>query len=51
LKESMAYGAGHTLAEALEKEDELQTRAGASQDHTIAVEAFLAKEKPVYLGK
>jgi 2-(1,2-epoxy-1,2-dihydrophenyl)acetyl-CoA isomerase len=51
LKESMAYGAGHTLAETLEKEDELQTRAGASQDHTIAVEAFLAKEKPVYLGK
>ncbi|MFI1222428.1 MULTISPECIES: enoyl-CoA hydratase/isomerase family protein [unclassified Streptomyces] len=51
LKESMAYGAGHTLAEALEKENELQTRAGASQDHTIAVEAFLAKEKPVYLGK
>ncbi|MEV5617025.1 enoyl-CoA hydratase/isomerase family protein [Streptomyces bacillaris] len=51
LKASMAYGAGHTLAEALEKEDELQTRAGASQDHTIAVEAFLKKEKPVYLGK
>ncbi|MFC8697179.1 enoyl-CoA hydratase/isomerase family protein [Streptomyces parvus] len=51
LKESMAYAAGHTLAETLEKEDELQTRAGASQDHTIAVEAFLAKEKPVYLGK
>ncbi|MFB8101839.1 MULTISPECIES: enoyl-CoA hydratase/isomerase family protein [Streptomyces] len=51
LKESMAYGAGHTLAETLEKEDELQTRAGASQDHTIAVEAFLKKEKPLYLGK
>ncbi|MEW2313091.1 enoyl-CoA hydratase, partial [Streptomyces sp. NPDC006864] len=51
LKESMAYGAGHTLAETLEKEDALQTRAGASQDHVIAVEAFLAKEKPVYLGK
>ncbi|CAO0830123.1 Carnitinyl-CoA dehydratase [Streptomyces microflavus] len=43
LKESMAYGAGHTLAEALEKEDELQTRAGASQDHVIAVEAFLCE--------
>ncbi|PWS45657.1 enoyl-CoA hydratase, partial [Streptomyces sp. ZEA17I] len=51
LKASMAYGAGHPLAEALEKEDELQTLAGASQDHTIAVEAFLKKEKPVYLGK
>ncbi|MFI8433376.1 enoyl-CoA hydratase/isomerase family protein [Streptomyces sp. NPDC079020] len=51
LKESMAYGAGHTLTETLEKEDELQTAAGASQDHTIAVEAFLAKRKPEYLGK
>lgn len=51
LKASMAYGAGHTLAETLEKEDELQTKAGASQDHTIAVKAFLAKERPAYLGK
>ncbi|MEV1045086.1 enoyl-CoA hydratase-related protein [Streptomyces sp. NPDC049916] len=51
LKESMAYAAGHSLSETLEKEDELQTRAGASADHAIAVEAFLAKEKPVYLGR
>ncbi|RCH66261.1 enoyl-CoA hydratase [Streptomyces sp. SDr-06] len=51
LKESLAYGAGHTLAEALEKEDELQTRAGASEDHAIAVAAFLAKEKPKYVGR
>ncbi|MFI1395180.1 enoyl-CoA hydratase/isomerase family protein [Streptomyces sp. NPDC020681] len=51
LKESLAYGAGHTLSETLEKEDELQTRAGASEDHTIAVQAFIAKEKPKYLGR
>ncbi|WP_329401568.1 enoyl-CoA hydratase/isomerase family protein [Streptomyces melanogenes] len=51
LKESLAYGAGHSLAEALEKEDELQTRAGASEDHGIAVAAFLAKEKPKYVGR
>ncbi|MGW7199562.1 2-cyclohexenylcarbonyl CoA isomerase [Streptomyces chryseus] len=51
LKESMAYGAGHTLGETLEKEDELQTRAGASEDHSIAVQAFIAKEKPRYLGR
>ncbi|MFG3495026.1 enoyl-CoA hydratase/isomerase family protein [Streptomyces sp. NPDC047928] len=51
LKESLAYGAGHTLTEALEKEDELQTKAGASEDHSIAVQAFLAKEKPRYLGR
>ncbi|WP_326591778.1 enoyl-CoA hydratase/isomerase family protein [Streptomyces brevispora] len=51
LKESLAYGAGHSLGEALEKEDELQTRAGASQDHAIAVRAFLDKERPTYLGR
>lgn len=51
IKESLAYGAGHSLAETLEREDELQSRAGASEDHTIAVRAFLAKEKPEYVGR
>ncbi|WP_329035551.1 enoyl-CoA hydratase-related protein [Streptomyces sp. NBC_01725] len=51
LKESLAYGAGHSLAETLEKEGELQNRAGASQDHGIAVQSFLAKEKPRYVGR
>ncbi|MGV9554387.1 2-cyclohexenylcarbonyl CoA isomerase [Streptomyces sp. NPDC003522] len=51
LKEAVAYGLSHSLAQTLEKEDELQTRAGASQDHTIAVRAFVNKEKPKYLGR
>jgi 2-(1,2-epoxy-1,2-dihydrophenyl)acetyl-CoA isomerase len=51
LKESLAYAASHSLDEALDKEDELQGRAGASEDHTIAVQAFIAKEKPKYLGR
>ncbi|MEV7193509.1 enoyl-CoA hydratase-related protein [Streptomyces sp. NPDC093510] len=51
LKESLAYAAGHTLDEALDKEDELQAKAGASEDHAIAVQAFIAKEKPKYLGR
>ncbi|MFJ5676674.1 enoyl-CoA hydratase/isomerase family protein [Streptomyces sp. NPDC093097] len=51
LKESLAYGAGHSLVEALEKEDELQVRAGASEDHQRAVEAFVKKEKPVFVGR
>lgn len=51
IKESLAYAAGHTLDQALDKEDELQTRAGASEDHTIAVKAFLDKAKPQYLGR
>lgn len=51
IKESLAYGASHTLSEALEREDVLQTRAGASEDHSIAVQAFLAKQPPRYLGR
>ncbi|GGW47914.1 enoyl-CoA hydratase/isomerase family protein [Streptomyces xantholiticus] len=51
LKESMAYGADRSLSEALDKEDELQAKAGASEDHAIAVQAFLAKETPRYLGR
>jgi 2-(1,2-epoxy-1,2-dihydrophenyl)acetyl-CoA isomerase len=51
IKASLAYGAAHSLAETLEKEDELQTLAGASEDHRIAVDAFLKKEKPRYVGR
>ncbi|MCX5560529.1 enoyl-CoA hydratase/isomerase family protein [Streptomyces sp. NBC_00038] len=51
LKESLAYALSHSLDESLEKEDELQSRAGASEDHLIAVQAFVNKEKPKYLGR
>lgn len=51
IKESLAYGASHSLDELLDKEDELQTLAGESEDHRIAVRAFIAKEKPTYLGR
>ncbi|MFF4020519.1 enoyl-CoA hydratase/isomerase family protein [Streptomyces sp. NPDC001843] len=51
LKEAVAYGLTHSLAESLEKEDELQTRAGQSEDHAIAVQAFVNKERPKYLGR
>ena len=51
VKESLAYGASHTLSELLDKEDELQTLAGDSEDHRIAVRAFLTKEEPRYTGR
>jgi 2-(1,2-epoxy-1,2-dihydrophenyl)acetyl-CoA isomerase len=51
IKESLAYGAGHSLAETLEKEAELQVRAGATNDHRAAVEAFVKKEKPRFTGR
>ncbi|WP_406178891.1 enoyl-CoA hydratase/isomerase family protein [Streptomyces canus] len=51
IKESLAYALSHSLAQTLEKEDELQGRAGASEDHAIAVRAFVNKETPEYLGR
>lgn len=51
LKESLAYAQSHSLAETLAKEDELQTRAGASEDHTIAVAAFVDKVRPAFVGR
>jgi 2-(1,2-epoxy-1,2-dihydrophenyl)acetyl-CoA isomerase len=50
IKESLAFGASHSLAETLEKEAELQVRAGSSRDHRAAVDAFVQKEKPRYTG-
>ncbi|MFJ3232840.1 enoyl-CoA hydratase/isomerase family protein [Streptomyces sp. NPDC086787] len=51
IKEAVAFGMTHSLDETLDKEDELQSRAGRSEDHTIAVQAFVNKEKPKYLGR
>ncbi|MFI9270527.1 enoyl-CoA hydratase-related protein [Kitasatospora sp. NPDC052896] len=51
IKAALDFGASHTLDETLDKEDELQNLAGASEDHRIAVRAFVSKEKPVYLGR
>lgn len=51
IKESLAFGATASLVETLAKEDELQTRAGATTDHQAAVRSFLAKEIPVFSGR
>ncbi|MFG2885591.1 enoyl-CoA hydratase/isomerase family protein [Streptomyces sp. NPDC048297] len=51
IKEAIAFGLTHTLSETLDKEEELQARAGQSEDHAIAVQAFVNKEKPKYLGR
>ncbi|MCU1672343.1 MAG: enoyl-CoA hydratase [Frankiales bacterium] len=51
IKESLAYGSSSAFEEALAKEDELQTRAGATEDHRGAVRSFLAKEMPVFRGR
>jgi 2-(1,2-epoxy-1,2-dihydrophenyl)acetyl-CoA isomerase len=51
IKASLRYGATSTLADALAKEAELQLRAGATEDHRIGVAAFVAKQKPAFVGR
>ncbi len=51
IKESIAFAAGSTLAESLAKEAELQSRAGATFDHRNATAAFVAKQRPVFVGR
>ncbi len=50
IKESLAFAATSTLAEALDKEAQLQTRCGATDDHRNSTAAFVAKQKPVFAG-
>jgi 2-(1,2-epoxy-1,2-dihydrophenyl)acetyl-CoA isomerase len=51
IKEALAFGADHSLAETLDLEGELQLRAGASADHRNAVDAFVAKRRPEFRGR
>jgi 2-(1,2-epoxy-1,2-dihydrophenyl)acetyl-CoA isomerase len=51
IKQSLAFAGSATLVDALAKEDELQTRAGATADHAGAVRSFLAKEVPAFTGR
>ncbi|MEE4543400.1 enoyl-CoA hydratase-related protein [Streptomyces sp. V4-01] len=51
VKQSLAYGADHSLPDTLALEAALQNRAGASADHRAAVDAFLRKEPAVYQGR
>ena len=50
IKQSLRFASSSSLAEALVKEDELQTRAGETADHKAAVRSFLAKQPPVFEG-
>ena len=51
MRQSVAYAAGHSFAEALEFESSMMQRTGATSDHATAVAAFVAKEKPVFQGR
>jgi 2-(1,2-epoxy-1,2-dihydrophenyl)acetyl-CoA isomerase len=51
IKESILYGATHRLSESLEKEADLQSRLGLTQDHRAATLAFVNKQAPAYQGR
>ena len=51
IKEQLDYAAGHGLAEALEKEAEVQGALGRTADHQAATLAFTRKQEPRFLGR
>jgi 2-(1,2-epoxy-1,2-dihydrophenyl)acetyl-CoA isomerase len=51
IKQAIEFGATHDLAESLENEAVQQLLAGATADHSAAVEAFLQRQKPVFQGR
>jgi 2-(1,2-epoxy-1,2-dihydrophenyl)acetyl-CoA isomerase len=51
IKEQLSYAAGHGLAEALEKEADVQGTLGRTADHQAATLAFTRKQEPRFLGR
>jgi 2-(1,2-epoxy-1,2-dihydrophenyl)acetyl-CoA isomerase len=51
IKTALAFAATHDLAEALEKEAQLQEDLGRTADHRAATSAFLHKERPSFEGR
>ena len=51
MRRSVAYAAGHPLADSLAFESQMMQVTGATEDHRAAVAAFVAKEKPEFHGR
>lgn len=51
IRQVVSYAAGHELADSLDRETQLQTRCGGTQDHRDAVAAFAKKVKPRFHGR
>ena len=51
IRRSVAYAAGAGFEDALAFESEMMTLTGSTEDHAVAVEAFIAKQKPVFKGR
>lgn len=51
IKEAISYGGTADLADALEREAELQAKAGLTTDHRNATAAFVNKQPPSFEGR
>ncbi len=51
IRRSVANSAGASFEDAVAFESEMMTLTGATADHRAAVDAFIAKEKPVFQGR
>ena len=51
IKRALTFSATHDLPASLEHEAQKMALTGATSDHLVAVEAFLAKEKPAFQGR
>lgn len=51
IRQSVAYAAHSSLADALAYEAEMMARTGRTEDHRQAVDAFLAKRPPIFTGQ
>ena len=50
IKQSLAFAATSDLESALALEADLQAQMGATEDHRTATAAFVAKQKPTFVG-
>lgn len=51
IRRAVAHSAAHPLEESLAFEAEMMALTGGTEDHLAAVDAFVAKEKPVFQGR
>ena len=51
IRQSVAFSSQNSFADSLANEGEAMNRTGATEDHSAAVAAFVAKEKPVFHGR
>ena len=51
IRRAVNHSAGHDLADSLVHEGEMMALTGATADHRAAVDAFVAKQKPVFEGR